>query len=415
MSQASPLLIHDAAELVTWAPLVREGRRTRLTAADLGRVVGPAWIAMKDGKIEAVGSGAPPSAYTLYKKMDARGALVMPGLVDSHTHPIFAGTRAPEFARRLSGATYQEIAASGGGIRSTMRATREATDDELLALTSARFQRMLRLGVTTIEAKSGYGLSVKEELRLLRVLNRAAAKTAQTVSITCLALHAASPEFKTLRDYANACATELLPEVAREKLAFSVDAFIDAGYFTVDDCERYVAKARELGLAVRVHADEFSDAGAAQAAARWGAVSADHLQFAPPEAIDGMAKANVVAVVLPGTSLYTKIPFTNARAIADRGCAVAVATDFNPGSCRIDNLALVATVAAVQGGLRPVEAMAGVTYVAAAALGLEGRKGALVAGYDADVLVTGVSDVDEWLADFGATAPRAVVARGALV
>lgn len=404
------ILIEGAAEIVTLAPLARQRKLTRIVPDDLGRLT-KGWLLVDDGRVAATGSGryGGPAAD---RRVDAGGGLVLPGLVDAHTHPIFAGSRAREFALRADGATYQEIAAQGGGIRATMRATREASDEELARLLDRRLARALALGVTTLEAKSGYGLSVPEELRLLELLAAAKARTPQTLSVTCLALHAASPEHEDLKSYADAVAHELLPTVAKRRLADWVDAFIEAGYFSVADVEPVAARAKELGLGLRLHADEFSDAGAAAAAARWGAAAADHLQFASDAGIEAMAGAGTLAVLLPGTSLYTKLPFADARRFADRGVGVAVATDFNPGSCRLDNLAMMAGLAAVQAGLRAAEAIAAVTYVAAASLRLEDRKGALVEGHDADFLVYDLASVDEWLADFGRTPPREVWVKG---
>ena len=404
-------LLTGIGELVTMAPLAHEQRTTGIVDADLGRV-NKAWIAVSDGKIEGFGSGKPPAAAAGYQTVDARGGLVMPGLVDAHTHPIFAGARANEFAMRAAGATYQEIAAAGGGIRATMAATRAASDQELLDLVLGRLARARTLGITTVEAKSGYGLSVPDELRLLRILGAARARAAQTLSITCLALHAASPEHPSRAAYVDACVRELLPVVASERLADAVDAFVEEGYFSVAETAPYAAAARDLGLAVRLHADEFSDAGGAGAAAAWGAQSADHLQFASDAGVKAMAQAGVTAVILPGTSLYTRIPFTQARRFADAGCAVAIATDFNPGSCQVDNLAMLATVAAAQSGVRLAEAVAATTFVAAHALGLSARKGALAVGYDADLQIIDLPSIEAWLADFGRTAPSEVWCRG---
>jgi len=336
----------------------------------------------------------------------------MPGLVDCHTHPIFFGSRAREFARRLDGATYQDIAASGGGIRSTVAATRSASDADLIAATLARFERFLAWGVTSLEAKSGYGLSVAEELRLLRILRVAASRTAQHVSSTCLALHAL-PEGESTRAYVDAMTHELLPEVRRQGLASSVDAFIEAGYFTAAEAAPFLAQAKALGLSIRLHADEFSDQGGAAAAAAWGAASADHLQFAVAEGIQAMAQAKVVAVLLPGTSLYTGIPFTQAKAWGQASCAVAIATDFNPGSSVTDNLPLCATIAAVHCGLSIAQAVAGVTLVPAFALKIHDTKGHLAPGSDADFLMFRELDcVDEWVADLGRHPPQSVFIRG---
>lgn len=406
-------LVANIGSLVTLEPLARAGRFTGIGPGDLGQLDG-AWLAVEHGKVLALGTGTPPEQYKMYDRVDAGGGLVMPGLVDSHTHALYAGSRAGEFAARLGGATYQEIAAQGGGIQSTRAATRRATDRELETLLDERLSRLLALGITTVEVKTGYGLSVPEELRQLRLLKAYKSRAKQHLEITCLALHAASPEHASLKAYVQACVRELLPVVAAEGLAQWVDAFVESGYFSVDDVEPYAAKARELGLGVRLHADEFSDAGAAAAAADWGAASADHLQFASDRGVKRMAERGVVATLLPGTSLYTRLPFTSGRRFADAGVPVAVATDFNPGSCRLDNLAMLAAVAAVQAGLTPAEAIAAVTWVAAKALGLHSSKGALAPGFDADFLVYDLTHPNEWLADFGRTPPRAVFIRGAL-
>ncbi len=406
------LLLQNIGDLVTLEPLALTGRTTRIKDSDLGRLRG-AWLAAENGKVLATGTGPVPAAYSKLRKVDAGGKLVMPGLVDAHTHLVFAGSRADEFNQRLNGATYQQIADAGGGIQSTMKATRAAPDAELIRSAEERLARMLAFGVTTVEAKTGYGLSVTEELRLLEVLQKVKSQAKQHISVTCLALHAKSPDHPDLRSYVGHCVAELLPAIAKRQLADAVDAFVEKGYFSVDDVEPYCLKAKELGLAVRLHADEFSDAGAAAAAARLGAASADHLQFASDAALPLMAEHRVTAIVLPGTSLYTKIPFTNARRFADAGVPVAVASDFNPGSCLLDNLPFLATVAAVQCGLRPAETVAAVTYVPATSLGLGRRKGALAVGFDADLQIHQLATIEEWLADAGRTLPRSVLTASA--
>jgi imidazolonepropionase len=406
------LLITDIGELITLAPLAKARRTTRVRDDDLGRERG-AWLAINNGQVAAHGTGNVPSAFASWPRHSARGGLVMPGLVDAHTHLVFGGSRADEFAMRLAGKSYQEIAAAGGGISSSMRATREASDATLVDKALAQLQRAIKLGITTLEVKTGYGLSVPDELRLLRVYKQVAARATQRLVVTCLALHARSPEHADCAAFARACAADLLPVVAKEQLATYVDAFVEAGYFSVADVEAYMQTAKRLGLGVRLHADEFSDAGGAAAAARWGAASADHLQFASEAGIKAMAAAGVTAVMLPGTSLYTGIPFTKARRFAEAGCPVAIATDFNPGSALVDNLAMLATVAAVQGGLTLPEAIAAVTYVPAVSLGLGTTKGALAPGFDADVLVyEGLGSADDWLADCGRTLPSNILIAG---
>lgn len=405
-------LIDNIGELVTLAPAVASGRLVGLAEADLGRCQGPAWLSVADGKVLASGQGpyaGPPPDH----KLDAAGGLVLPGLVDAHTHLLFAGSRAKEFTARASGLSYQEIAAQGGGIRSTMLATRQAKDSELRQLLQQRLHRALRFGITTVEIKSGYGLSVAEELRQLQLLQRLRLEhSQQTLVTTCLALHAASPEYPDLDSYVAAVCSELLPEVAAQGLAHACDAFVEQGYFSTKQVTPYAAKAKDLGLGLRLHADEFSDAGAAGFAAAWQALSADHLQFASAASLRAMAAAGTIAVLLPGTSLYCKLPFTSGRRLADAGVAVAVATDFNPGSCQLDNLAMMVALATVHGGLTPAEALAGATWVAASSLGLGASKGTLARGYDADLAIYPLTDFDSWLADFGRTPPRQVLHRG---
>jgi imidazolonepropionase len=408
----SKILFHNIKELVTMAPLAATGRVRRVTTADLG-VLKDAWLATENGKILALGTGQPTSKVAHFHKIDVDGGTMMPGMVDAHSHPLYAGTRAHEFTQRLEGATYQEIAAQGGGIQSTVRATREASEAELVRLLLTRLEKTLRRGITTLEVKTGYGLSVAEELKLLRCFQTAKKIATQTLSITCLALHAKSPEHDTLAAYVEDCVTNLLPEIAKHKLADWVDAFIDHGYFSVADVEPYVAKAKELGLGIRIHADEFYDVGATAAAVKWGAASADHLQLASADSVAALAESGTVAVLLPGTSLYTKIPYVDGRRLYDAGVALAVATDFNPGSCQIDNLAMLAAVSSLHAGVPPAAAVAGVTYVAAHSLRLSESKGALIPGRDADLLIYELGGWQEWLGDFGRTPPREVWVHGA--
>jgi imidazolonepropionase len=411
----TPLLIKNIGELVSLRPLAEEKRLTQIQKKDLGIYRG-AWMLIDDrGQVEAMGEGEIPDVISQSTNQveDAHKGLVLPGFVDSHTHLIWSGSRAGEMERRLAGETYQQIAASGGGIRSTVSATRGSSDEVLLELCLARAKRALGFGITTIEAKSGYGLSLKEELRLLRIIKRLESMIPQSLYRTCLALHASSPEHATLEGWTDQATKELLPAISEENLAHGVDAFIDEGYFNTKNVEPYVLKAQELGLDIRLHADEFSDAGAALAAARWGAKSADHLQFASREGVQAMAQSKVTATVLPGTSLYTRLPFTSGRVFADAGVPVAIATDFNPGSCMIDNLPMLATVGCIHSGLTPAEAIAGITLVAAHSLGLGRKKGALAPGYDGDfVLYRGMPSTAEWIADFGRTAPSEVWIRG---
>jgi len=405
------MLIKNCGQVATLAPLVKEKRHIRISPADLG-ILNQAWLAIQGGKIVELGTGVAPEHYEGWPQLDARGALVTPGFVDCHTHPIFGGDRTHEFALRLSGATYQDIATQGGGIKHSIRSTRAADEDLLFQKCLSQLWVFLRNGVTTVEAKTGYGQSVQEELKLLRILRKVAKASPQTVAVTCLALHDIPTEVSSKEAYIQTMRDELLPILAQTKLADWVDAFVENGYFTVADTESFVQKAIALGLKLRIHADEFSDSGAAFAAARWGAASADHVQQASDSGIKAMAEAGTIAVLLPGTSFYTKIPYADASRFRNADCAIAVASDFNPGSCFISNLPFAAGLAALYCGLSAAEALVGITWNAARALRMEQHKGALIPGYDADIIIHGLTSMDQWIANFGQTKPKEVVIGG---
>lgn len=404
-------VITNLNEAITLEPLAREQRFNFIEDKHLGRIQN-AWIAVVDGKIAAVGKDQLDSKFMHLKHIDGTGCIALPGLIDSHTHPVFAGIRADEFCMRLGGATYQEIAKNGGGIQSSVKKTAQATDQDLETLVRAKLQIFANHGVTSVEAKSGYGLSISEELRHLRILKKIALNSEQTIKSTCLALHAVPKDQPHAKAWADLCAAQLLPVVKSEQLADAVDAFIEEGYFSVEDCKIYLETAQSLGLEIRVHADEFSDSNGAQCAAKYKALSADHLQFASENGIKEMARQGVVAVLLPGTSLYTSIPYTDSRPFKSAGCAVALATDFNPGSCPVDNLRLVVTMGALHCKLTKAEAIAAVTWVAAKSLNLESRKGAITVGRDADLLIMPLQNLEEFIADLGRSNPKYVFAKG---
>ncbi len=411
LKSKTDFLIYNLSEAITLQPLVREKRFHSIQDQDLGRI-SQAHIVIANGRIKHVGTGVIAEEFRKLPAFDAKAGIAIPGLVDAHTHAIFAGSRSHEFCMRLNGATYQEIAAAGGGIQSTVSQTKSADDCHLQELVETRLQRFAEHGVTTLEVKSGYGLSVSEELRHLAILNRVAAQSPQTLAITCLALHAVPKDQPSAKAWSELCARELLPIVARDKLAHAVDAFIEAGYFSVEDCKPFFDSALKLGLGIRIHADEFSDAKAATCAAQYKALSADHLQYAHSDGIKAMAKAGVTALLLPGTSLYTSIPYTNAQPFLEAGCAVGLATDFNPGSCPVDNLRLVMTIGALHCKLSMAQAIAAVTWVPAGSLRLSERKGALGIGMDADIVILPLQSAEEFVADLGRAKPHAVFAQG---
>ncbi len=406
------LLFENIGSLLTLHPLASERRGYSVTQSDLG-LFEKAWLFCEGTKITALGTGPTPKIFLKRAKerRDLSDCFVMPGMVDSHTHAIFGGDRSSEFVQRLNGATYQDIAKAGGGIAFTREATRQATDKELIQSTLKWIEKFQKHGVTTLEIKTGYGLSVEHELRLARLLKKL--DTRSYIVRTCLALHDHSPEFPNSFDYIEAVCKDLLPILAREDLVSYVDAFVEKGYYLPSQLERYLQTAKDLKLGIRLHADEFSNAEGAQCAARWGAASADHLQWASDEDAKALAEARTTATLLPGTSLYTGIPFTDARRFFRAGCAVAIASDFNPGSSFLYNLHQLASIGAIHCHLTSYQALAAVTYVPALSLGLGAQKGALSPSFDADFLVYKMKGPDAWLADMGQTLPNEVWIRGA--
>jgi imidazolonepropionase len=328
------------------------------------------------------------------RQLDASDLVALPGLIDPHTHPCWAGSRHNEFAQRAAGATYLKIAKAGGGIAASVRATRAASEDELTANTTDRLRRMLALGVTAVEAKSGYALETEGELRMLRAIRRAAAATGQTVFATFLGAHAVPPEIADAERFTDILVNEMLPRVAAEKLADFCDVFVEEGFFTLAQGRRLLTRAVELGLKPRLHADEFAPLGGAQLAAELGAASADHLMAVDDTGVAALARAGVTAVLLPATTLFLgQTSYAPARRLLDAGVRVALATDFNPGSSHTENLQLVVTLACTQLKMTLAEALAGVTYNAARSLLAHDRLGALLPGYRADVALFAAPDL----------------------
>jgi imidazolonepropionase len=385
-------IITHASEILTGQGIrAKDGRHPR--EEDLGRIPDGALVIREQkrgpGRIEWVGptSELPKK----FKKLRARNLrqkqAVIPGLVDCHTHLLFAGDRSDEFAARCGGATYQEIAAKGGGIVSTVRATREATAAELERLGVERIREARAYGVRTLEIKSGYGLSLESELKLLSVIPKLRKRFKDmTLTATFLGAHD-FPRDKERAEYLSELTQEMLPEVARRKLADTCDVFVDQGYYTRDEGRRILEKARSLGLKTKLHADELADTDSARLAAELGALSADHLLKVSDAGIQALARSQTVAVLLPGTAFYLKAPHAPARKLLDAGARVALSTDFNPGTCPCLSLPTILTIAALYLGMTRAELFAAVTYNGAKALGLESRKGTLEPGMDADFAV----------------------------
>ncbi|PAU60190.1 imidazolonepropionase [Pseudomonas sp. PIC25] len=346
--------------------------------------------------------------------VDLGGAWITPGLIDCHTHTVFGGDRSGEFEMRLQGASYAEIAAAGGGIASTVRATREASEDELLASAERRLRNLLRDGVTTVEIKSGYGLDLASERKMLRVARRLGERLPLTVRTTCLAAHALPPEYAgRADDYVEHICTELLPALAAEGLVDAVDAFCEYLAFTPAQVERVFQAATALGLPVKLHAEQLSSLGGSSLAARYRALSADHLEYMTEDDVRAMAEAGTVAVLLPGAFYLlreTRLP--PIELLRRHGVAMAIASDLNPGTSPALSLRLMLNMACTSFRLTPEEALTGVTLHAARALGLDAELGSLEVGKRADFVAWDIQRPAELAYWLGGDLPKRVVRQG---
>lgn len=371
-------------------------------------------IVTSAGLIEWIGPRAELAPVEADRTVDLGGAWVTPGLIDCHTHAVFGGNRSGEFEQRLQGVSYAEIAAQGGGIASTVRATRAASEDELFASARQRVQALMRDGVTTLEVKSGYGLDLGNERKMLRVARRLADELPLTVRATCLAAHALPPEYAgRADDYIAHICDEMLPALAGEGLVDAVDAFCEHLAFSPAQVERLFIKARELGLPVKLHAEQLSSLHGSSLAARYQALSADHLEFMTEEDAVAMANAGTVAVLLPGAFYFlreTQLPPMDA--LRRHGVKIALASDLNPGTSPGLSLRLMLNMGCTCFRMTPEEALAGVTVHAATALGLGDSHGSLQVGKVADFVAWQIerpADLAYWL---GGDLPKRVVRMG---
>jgi imidazolonepropionase len=399
------LLFVDASQVVTCAgpPRARRGAEMRDAGVERG------WaVAVRDARIERVGPHAElERAFPDAERVDCRGGVLTPGLVDSHTHAIFGRARYEEQEMRAAGVPYMEIARRGGGIHASVRDTRGRTEDELVALAAPRLMRLASYGTTTVEVKSGYGLTTASELTQLRAIARLAALLPLRLVPTWLGAHEIPLEHRGSAEarasYVKLLVDEMLPAVTRERLATFADVFCEPGVFTTDETRRILTAARDAGLALKLHADELEPAGGAELAAELGATSADHLAAISPRGIQALAGSATVATLLPGTMLFlgkgTQAP---ARALIDGGAAVALATDFNPGTSPTVNFPLMLTLGVSQLRMSVAEVLLAATVNGAAALGVAERVGQLSAGFSADLALFDAEDVRElpyWYGD----------------
>ncbi len=349
--------------------------------------------------------------------IDCGGGTVLPGLVDCHTHLVHGGSREHEFRRRSEGATYQEIARAGGGILSTVQATRAASPEELLDGARLRADECMRRGITTVEIKSGYGLDTVTEEKILRVAQKLSDTHPIDVMTTFLGAHVVPQEYRDKRDvYVRLIMHDMLPRVAVGHLAGFCDVFVEEGAFTEEEARVICRKAASLGMKIRLHVDQFSDGGGATLAAELGAASADHLDYVSEAGIEALADAGVIAVMLPAAALFTNSGrYAPARRLIDRGVRVAVSTDYNPGSSPTTDILLCATLAVAQMGMTVDEALAGVTINAAASLGLDSDIGSIAPGKRADLVCFDAPNEDYLLYRFGTNLARVVIKNGAPV
>jgi imidazolonepropionase len=408
-------LVHNASEVLTCAG---DAPRRGSAQADAGSIAGGA-IAAREGRIIFVGPQRllerevelAPAACVV----DAQGGAVVPGFVDAHTHVVFSGDRRDELRRRLAGASYAQIAGEGGGILSTVRATRAADDDQLAAETRRRLDEMLLCGTTTCEAKSGYGLTVEAEIKQLRVLTRLAREHDIEITPTFMGAHEIPVEYRDNRaGYIDLLTSEMLHAVTREHLAEWCDVFCEDGVFTPAESQQILAAARTAGLKLRIHADELGPSGGWQVAAALPVRSADHLMFVDRHGADALAKAGVVATLLPIASFYLKLGrFAPARLLIDRGVAVALATDVNPGGGFSPSMPFAMTLACFGMGLTFEESLVGATINAAYAIDRQDRIGSLEPGKQMDAVIVSGPAID--LVRVGAATIRAVVKKGKVV
>ena len=407
------LIIKNAQELLTLSSLFKD--ESGLAIIRNGAVALKGTNIFWVGKTEEIGE-----KFILRqggREIDARGKTVMPGLIDAHTHLVFAGSRENEFEQRIRGLSYLEIAERGGGILSTVEATRKASFDELFSLGKKRLDRMLSKGVTTVEAKSGYGLSLQDEVKILQVMRALQESHPVEIVPTFLGAHTIPKEFRNSRSrYIDLVAEEMIPRIAQEGLAEFCDVFCEEKAFTLEESRRILDRGKQYGLKPKIHADQLSPGGGAELAAEIGAFSADHLEYISREGVEKMAEKGVAAVLLPGASFFLSMKkYPPAREMLEGGVAVCLATDLNPGSSMTESLPLIMTMGCTMLKMTPNEVIQGATAHAARSIGREKRVGSLEAGKQADLLLLDIPNYRYLPYHFGVDHVELVVKKGKVV
>ncbi len=411
MPQSKPMLIYNIGMLVTPTGTAAK------SGAEQGNVtvLKNAWIRIRDGIITEIGEGTPvfPEEEV---RVDACGKLVTPGLVDAHTHLVFGGWRQNELGMKLHGKTYLEIQNAGGGIQSSTNATRSATEEELTQKATAALDEMLQFGTTTCEAKSGYGLATAHELKALQVIRNLNERHPMDIVPTFMGAHLVPKEYKENREaYIRLVCEEMIPLVAEQGIARYNDVFCEADTFTVEEARQILEAGKRFGLRPKIHADEIEAIGGSQLAGEMGAISAEHLIVCPTEGIEALAKGGVIACLLPATSFNLGATFAPAREMVNAGVPVAMATDFNPGSCPCLNMQFVINLGCLKYRLTPEEVLTAVTLNGAAAIDLADKVGSIEPGKQADLVIWNAPDLDYICYRFGSNLVNTVIKNGVIV
>jgi imidazolonepropionase len=407
------LLIENAAQVVTCHA---HGRRFKAGKfqSEIGLLKNSS-IYCENGKIAWIGAKIPPAIRkSAHLEVDAKGKTVLPGFIDSHTHLVFAGDRSNEFSMRIKGATYEEIAKAGGGILNTVKATRKTSKQVLKELAKKRIRASISFGVTTIEAKSGYGLDTKTELKMLEVIGELKKEIPIDIFATFLGAHA-FPKDKSREEYIDEILFDMIPLVAKRNLASFIDAFCEKNYFTPKETEKIFRQGIKFGLIPKLHTNQFYSIGGIQTAVKCMAISVDHLEVMNQNEISALKGKNIISCLLPSVSYFLDIPYAPARKLIESNVPVALATDFNPGSSMTQNIQLVMSMAIQLLKMNIEEAINAVTINAAASLGISDRTGSIEIGKQADLLIFDTNDYRDILYHFGVNQLESVINKGKVI